>query len=226
MHIPPAQCPSLRTPTTRTQNGTSVPHCSTRRWTNWPPCPASGGARPCGIALDLVASAKRMKWCGSARPCGGCAKKRYVHCSECCNISDRPVCDICVQPRARPDGMICVVEDIRDVIAIENTRQYKGPVPCVGRGHQSHGRPWAGGIALPPGTLRPAWVAEGISGSGTGPWRHLGRAIPRVFSSTANYKGIVPRVSMIARGISIGGDLEQVDEMPRWAAASCRPQTV
>ena len=46
-------------------------------------------------------------------------------CSSCHNLSDLPVCEICSNPN-RDSSLICVVEDIRDVIAIENTAQFKG----------------------------------------------------------------------------------------------------
>src|SRR5262245_41433937 len=49
-------------------------------------------------------------------------RENVRYCEECCNISGRPVCDICSNP-ARDRSLICVVEDIRDVVAIENTRQ-------------------------------------------------------------------------------------------------------
>ena len=50
-------------------------------------------------------------------------RENVRYCTECCNISDRPVCDICADP-ARDRSLICVVEDIRDVVAIENTHQF------------------------------------------------------------------------------------------------------
>ncbi|HRF80492.1 MAG TPA: recombination mediator RecR, partial [Flavobacteriales bacterium] len=52
-------------------------------------------------------------------------------CEVCCNISDEPRCAICRDPN-RNECVICVVEDIRDVIAIENTRQYKGRYHVLG----------------------------------------------------------------------------------------------
>ena len=136
-------------------------------------------------------------------------REEVMYCSECCNISDRPVCDICVNP-ARDRSMICVVEDIRDVIAIENTRQYKGLYhvlcgvisPMDGRGPEElhtqelFTRVGRGGIAE-------VVLALGATLEGDTTCFFLDRKL----------QGIVPRVSMIARGISIGGDLEQVDEM-------------
>lgn len=52
-------------------------------------------------------------------------------CSSCHNLSDLPLCEICSNP-ARDGSLLCVVEDIRDVIAIENTGQYKGYYHVLG----------------------------------------------------------------------------------------------
>ena len=46
-------------------------------------------------------------------------------CSSCHNISDKDLCDICSNPKRDP-SLVCVVQDIRDVLAIENTGQYHG----------------------------------------------------------------------------------------------------
>jgi recombination protein RecR len=131
------------------------------------------------------------------------------YCSECCNISDRPVCDICDNP-TRERTTICVVEDIRDVIAIENTRQYKGLYHVLG------------GVISPMDGLGPddlntrqlfERVAKGgvmevvlalgatLEGDTTGFYLNRKLAEQNV------------HVSQIARGISIGGELEQVDEV-------------
>lgn len=58
-------------------------------------------------------------------------REHVQYCTECCNISDRPTCEICANP-ARERSVLCVVEDIRDVIAIENTRQFKGLYHVLG----------------------------------------------------------------------------------------------
>ena len=52
-------------------------------------------------------------------------------CSNCHNISDTATCEICASPR-RDKSLVCVVEDIRDVMAIENTSQYKGLYHVLG----------------------------------------------------------------------------------------------
>lgn len=58
-------------------------------------------------------------------------KKHLKNCSSCHNISDTEVCEICSSPK-RDHSTICVVEDIRDVMAIENTLQYKGIYHVLG----------------------------------------------------------------------------------------------
>ncbi len=135
-------------------------------------------------------------------------REEVVYCSRCCNISDSPVCGICSDPR-RDGSLICVVEDIRDVIAIENTHQYKGLYHVLG------------GVISPMDGIGPAdintaelmeRVAQGgvkevvlalgatLEGDTTGFFLHRKLAEAGV------------EVSVISRGISIGGDLDQVDE--------------
>ena len=131
------------------------------------------------------------------------------YCTVCCNISDQPVCGICANP-ARDRSTVCVVEDIRDVIAIENTRQFKGLYhvlggvisPMDGLGpddlntRQLFERVERGGIAE-------VVLALGatLEGDTTGFYLHR------------KLKELGTEVSQIARGISIGGELEQVDEV-------------
>ncbi|MEG1556409.1 MAG: recombination protein RecR, partial [Bacteroidales bacterium] len=52
-------------------------------------------------------------------------KTSLYYCKECYNISDKECCEICQHPK-RNKQIICVVQDIRDIIAIENTHQYGG----------------------------------------------------------------------------------------------------
>ncbi|MGO3237798.1 MAG: recombination mediator RecR [Psychroflexus halocasei] len=52
-------------------------------------------------------------------------KLKIKRCKNCHNISDSEICDICANPK-RDQSIVCVVEDIRDIMAIENTEQYRG----------------------------------------------------------------------------------------------------
>ena len=130
-------------------------------------------------------------------------------CDVCCNISDEPRCAICRDPN-RDATTICVVEDIRDVIAIENTRQFKGLYHVLG------------GVISPmdgigpddlntrelmertkDGTVREVILALGTTLEGDTTGFYLNRKIAEA--------GLV--VTMLARGLSVGGDLDQADEL-------------
>ncbi|MGC6479456.1 MAG: recombination mediator RecR [Flavobacteriaceae bacterium] len=58
-------------------------------------------------------------------------RNEVVFCEKCHNLSDVPLCEICANPK-RDQAQLCVVEDIRDVMAIENTAQYKGLYHVLG----------------------------------------------------------------------------------------------
>jgi recombination protein RecR len=130
-------------------------------------------------------------------------------CEVCCNISDEPRCAIC-RDQGRDASLICVVEDIRDVIAIENTRQHKGhyhvlggvinPMEGIGpddlHTHELMERIQAGGV-------REVMLALGgsLEGDTTAFW--LNRRLQE--------QGVL--VTAIARGISVGAELDQADEL-------------
>ncbi len=136
--------------------------------------------------------------------------REVVYCRECHNISDRPVCEICSSPR-RDNSMICVTEDIRDVIAIENTGQYHGLYHVLG------------GIISPidgvgPADLNIEALLKRLQNS-----QEVKEVILALSTTmegdTTNfylYKKINPynlKVSVIARGIAIGDELEYADEV-------------
>jgi recombination protein RecR len=130
-------------------------------------------------------------------------------CEQCCNISDSAVCEICSDPN-RDRSLVCVVEDIRDVIAIENTRQYKGlyhvlggvisPMDGIGP-DDLHTKELFARIAE--GEVKEVVLALGATLEGDTTSFYLNRRIKE--------QGV--EVTMIARGISVGGELEQVDEL-------------
>lgn len=136
-------------------------------------------------------------------------RENVRYCEQCCNISDRPVCEICSDPR-RDRSLVCVVEDIRDVIAIENTHQYKGLYHVLG------------GVISPMDGIGPDDLntLQLIDRLGNGEVKEVVLALRATLEgdTTGFYLNRkiqehgVP-VSIIARGISIGGDLDQVDEV-------------
>ena len=137
------------------------------------------------------------------------AKKNLKYCSKCFNISDTDPCTICANPK-RDEGIICVVEDVRDIIAMEKTHEFKGVY------HVLHGSiSPMNGIGpddikikellarLMEGTVKEVILA-------TNP-RVEGEATAMYLSKLIKPLGI--KVTRIAHGIPVGGDLEYTDEI-------------
>ena len=137
------------------------------------------------------------------------AKKSLHFCSKCFNISDTDPCNICSNPK-RDESVICVVEDVRDVIAMERTHEFNGLY------HVLHGSisPMNG---VGPDDIK---IKELLSRLMDGQVKEVILATnPRVEGeATAMYlsKLIKPlgiKVTRIAHGIPVGGDLEYTDEI-------------
>ncbi len=137
------------------------------------------------------------------------AKKNLKYCSKCYNISDTDPCPICGNPKRDP-SVICVVEDVRDIIAMEKTHEFKGVY------HVLHGSiSPMNGIGpddikikellarLMDGTVKEVILA-------TNP-RVEGEATAMYLSKLIKPLGI--KVTRIAHGIPVGGDLEYTDEV-------------
>jgi len=135
--------------------------------------------------------------------------KDICYCKECGNISDEELCSICGSPK-RDKSVVCVVEDIRDVIAIENTGQFTGVYHVLG------------GIISPmegigPNDLNIQTLVDKVE---AGTVSEVILALPTTIEGdTTNfyiYKKLqsspVP-VTAIARGISVGDELEHTDEI-------------
>ncbi|MDR3094820.1 MAG: recombination mediator RecR [Bacteroidales bacterium] len=136
-------------------------------------------------------------------------RNEVVYCKRCMNLSDTDVCEICANPRRDP-SLICVVESIRDVMAIENTMQYNGVYHVLG------------GIISPMDGVGPADltvdalekrvkegdVAEVILALST-----------TMEGDTTNFyiarklKDAAVKISTLARGVSIGDELEYADQI-------------
>lgn len=137
------------------------------------------------------------------------AKKNLKYCSKCYNISDTDPCPICSNTN-RDISSICVVEDVRDIIAMERTHEFKGVY------HVLHGSisPMNG---VGPDDIK---IKELLNRLQDGTVKEIILATnPRVEGeATAMYlsKLIKPlgiKVTRIARGIPVGGDLEYTDEI-------------
>ena len=137
------------------------------------------------------------------------AKKNLKYCSKCYNISDTDPCPICSNPK-RDQSEICVVEDVRDIVAMEKTHEFRGVY------HILHGSisPMNG---VGPDDIK---IKELLTRLMDGQVKEVILATnPRVEGeATAMYlsKLIKPlgiKVTRIAHGIPVGGDLEYTDEI-------------
>ena len=130
-------------------------------------------------------------------------------CISCHNISDVELCEICASPK-RDESVVCVVEDIRDVMAIENTGQFKGLYHVLG-GKIS---PMEG---VGPQDLK---IASLVSKAKQGQLNELIFALSSTMEGdTTNFyiykqlEGLDISTSTIARGIAVGDELEYADEV-------------
>ena len=134
------------------------------------------------------------------------AKQNLKYCSKCYNFSDSDPCMICSNPK-RDEHTICVVEDVRDIIAIERTHEYKGVY------HVLHGSisPMNG---IGPDDIK---IKELLARITPQTKEVILATNPRV-EATAMYiskllKPFGVTITRIAHGIPIGGDLEYTDEI-------------
>ena len=138
-------------------------------------------------------------------------RQEVIYCKKCHNISDQPLCEICRSPRRDP-SVICVVEDLRDVIAIENTGQYHGLYHVLG------------GIISPMDGIGPAELNIDSLVSRIEAEQDTVKEVIMALSTTMEgdttnfflFKKLKPfqvKVSVIARGIAIGDELEYADEI-------------
>lgn len=133
------------------------------------------------------------------------------YCKQCHTISDHDVCSICSSHR-RDRGLICVVEDIQDVMAIENTAQYNGLYHVLG------------GVISPlqgvgPADLKIESLITKLQVNTDNIKEVILALSPTMEGDTTSFyinkriKDIPVKVTVIARGVPVGGDLEYADEI-------------
>lgn len=137
-------------------------------------------------------------------------REKTVFCKTCHNISDSDLCQICNSPR-RDQGVICIVQDTRDVLAIENTSQFTGTYHVLG-GNIS---PIKG---IGPSDLNIESLMSRISGNKEVKEIIMALSPTMEGDTTAFYlqkrlKEFELKITTIARGIPLGGDLEYTDEI-------------
>ncbi|MEM1323303.1 MAG: recombination mediator RecR [Bacteroidota bacterium] len=136
-------------------------------------------------------------------------RKNIKTCERCYNVSDTPICNICRDQR-RDQSLVCVVESIRDVMAIEDTSQFRGLYHVLG------------GIISPiegigPNDLTIDALVERIQKEGI---KEVIMAISptiegdtTIFYISKRLQALNIKISTIARGVSFGGELEYADEL-------------
>ena len=136
--------------------------------------------------------------------------KQDIHyCKVCHNISDTDVCEICANPK-RDGKLLCVVENVQDVLAIESTMQYNGLYHVLG------------GIISPmdgigPQDLQIASLVERVAAGGV--VEVILALSPTMEGDTTNFfisRKLLPlgvKMSVIARGVAVGNNLEYADEV-------------
>ena len=136
-------------------------------------------------------------------------KHNIMLCERCHNISDTPVCSICGNPR-RDENTLCVVSDMRDVLAIERTASYNGLYHVLG------------GVISPIEGIAPndLKLAELVERTHQEDIREIILALPAtiegdttnfyLYRQLHDFKG---KISVIAKGIAVGDTLEYVDEI-------------
>ena len=145
-------------------------------------------------------------------------KEHLNFCSECYHITEQKMCEICRNP-SRSEELICVVQDIRDLLAIESTQQFYGKYHVLG------------GVISPmdgigPNDLKINELKERIVKENT---KEIILALPATMEGdTTNFylfkrlKEKSIKISSIARGIAIGDELEYTDEVTLGTAISSR----
>ncbi len=136
-------------------------------------------------------------------------RNEVKYCQVCHNISDVDVCDICSNP-TRDHSLVCVVENIKDVMAIENTTFFKGIYHVLG-----------GVISLPEGIVPSDLEIDSlVKRVEEGNVKEVIFALPTTMDGdTTNFyiyrklKDMDVKLSMLSRGVAKGDDLEYTDEI-------------
>ena len=136
-------------------------------------------------------------------------RKNIRYCKVCHNISESETCEIC-SDRTRDPSIICVVENIKDLLTVESTREHKGLYHVLG------------GVISPlegvsPSDLEIQSLIDRVAAGGVS--EVILALSPTMEGDTTNFyisRKLAPfniEISMLARGVSIGNDLEYTDEL-------------
>jgi len=134
-------------------------------------------------------------------------KEKVKHCASCGNISDEDICFICINPQ-RIQSIICVVEDVRDVMAIEETSSFKGIYHVLG------------GVISPMDGVGPSDlnITSLVDKASNGTIEEIIFALsPTMEGDTTNFylykklKDTSVRITTLSRGVTVGSELHYAD---------------
>lgn len=138
------------------------------------------------------------------------------YCQQCHNLSDQPICNICSDSK-RDASVVCVVEDVRDVMAIENTQQYKGVYHVLGGKISPMDGVGPSDLFIESltdkvnsGSIKEVILALSTTMEGETTSFYLFKKIQPALSADKDSPVVI---STIARGISFGDELEYADEV-------------
>ncbi len=145
-------------------------------------------------------------------------RRNVRYCRLCHNLCDSDLCEICSNS-SRDKSMVCVVENVQDVMAIENTQQYNGVYHVLG------------GIISPmdgvgPSDLEIESLVERVSQGGVN--EVILALSPTMEGDTTNFyifrklQGMAVKVTVIARGVAQNDELQYTDEVTLGRALACR----
>lgn len=144
-------------------------------------------------------------------------KRSTVLCSKCFNISETDPCGICRSPE-RDEGIICVVEQPLDLLALEKTGKYKGlyhvlhgaisPINNIGPEELYLAQLMP---RLEDGRVREVIIATNPTMEGEATGMYIANEISKLKAQNSKLQGL--KVTRIARGLPTGGDLEYADDM-------------
>ncbi|HPB71536.1 MAG TPA: recombination mediator RecR [Phycicoccus sp.] len=136
-------------------------------------------------------------------------KEKVRYCERCFNVAEAALCRVCADPRRDPRSL-CVVEEPKDVVAIERTREFKGtyhvlggaisPIDGIGPNDLRFAELMT---RLADGQVTEVIIATDPNLEGEATAAYLGRFL----------KGMDLRVTRLASGLPVGGDLEYADEV-------------
>ncbi len=168
-----------------------------------------GIGRKTALRLALYMLRREVKYTEGFAAALLALRRDVKYCQVCHNICDEEICPICASP-SRDRSIVCVVENIKEVMAIENTGQFRGVYHVLG------------GIISPMDGIGPSdlQIDSLVRRVGEGEVKEVVLALSTTMEGdTTNFfiyrklSGLDVKISVIARGISIGDEIEYADEI-------------